>query len=352
MTNNRQANEIVVFERDGQGRLQQGNRVATGGRGSGGGIDPLSSQDSLLLDQDGRWLYAVNAGSTQISRFSIDGNSLELVALVSSRGATPISLTQRGKLLYVLNAGSRPNIHGFRLKDDGSVVKLNRSKRFLASDIAPSGLAESPVQVSFTPDGAWLVLTDRETDEIQIFSVDEKGRPSDNATRWPSVGGGPFGFDFDPRGYLLVSELFGRNPPGVGRAGAVSSYRISEDGALEVLSPSVDNFQAATCWLVSDGRRNAFTTNTASGTLSRYKVRRNGRVRRRGTGGVEYRFPANPGALPIDLAVTPNGKFLYTLNTGRGTVGMFRVRRSGRLVSLGEAGALPIRAGLQGIAAR
>ncbi len=352
MTNNRQANEIVIFERDGQGRLQQSGRVATGGRGSGGGIDPLSSQDSLLLGQESRWLYAVNAGSTQISRFSLEGDALELAALVSSRGATPISLTQHGNLLYVLNASSRPNIQGFRLRNDGGVVKLNRSKRFLASDVAPSGVAEGPVQVSFAPDGNWLVLTDRVTDEIHVFSVDEDGRPSSNATRWPSVGGGPFGFDFDTRGHLLVSELFGSSPPGSGRSGAVSSYGILEDGTLEVVSPSVDNFQAATCWLVSDGRRNAFTTNTASGTLSRYKVRRNGRVRRRGADGVEFRFPVNPGALPIDLAVTPNGRFLYTLNTGRGTVGMFRVRRSGRLVFLGEAGSLPIRSGLQGIAAR
>lgn len=352
MTNNRSTNEIVVFERNAQGRLDEGGRVATGGRGSGGGIDPLSSQDSLILSHDGSSLFAVNAGSAEISRFRVENEALELSDVVRSRGARPVSLTQRGDLLYVLNTGSRPNIHGFRLRDDGTIARLSRSKRFLASDVAPSDRAEGPVQVSFAKDGAWLVITDLETDEIHIFAVDDDGRPSASATRWPSVGGGPFGFDFDRRGYLMVSELFGRSPRGTARGGAASSYRIDDDGTLVLRSRSVENFQAATCWLVSDGRRSAFTTNTASGTLSRYRVRRNGTMRRRGANGVEYRFSGMPSALPIDLAVTPNGRFLYTLNTGRGSVGMFRVRRSGKLIFLGEAGSLPIRAGLQGIAAR
>ena len=352
MTNDRRANEIVVYERDSQGRLRENGRALTGGRGSGGGIDPLSSQDSLLLSREGRSLFAVNAGSSQISRFFVEGVDIELVDVVGSRGAMPISLTTHEGLLYVLNSGSRPNIHGFRLKEDGSLRRLTRSKRFLASDISASGRSEFPVQVSFSPDGSWLVVTDLETDEIQVFAVGEDGRPADDATRWPSVGGGPFGFDFDSRDHLLVSELFGSSPRGTARAGAVSSYTVASDGSLELLSRSVDNFQAATCWLVSDGRRSAFTSNTASGTLSRYKVRKSGRLRLRGDDGVEFRFPGAPAALPIDLAITPDGRFLYSLNTGRGTIGMFRVRPNGRLIFLGEAGALPARSGLQGIAAR
>ena len=351
MTNDRQVNEVVVFDRDVQGRLQQAGRVATGGSGSGGGIDPLSSQSSVVISDDQMSLFVVNAGSSQISRFTIDSTIPVLTDVASSRGASPISLTQHGSLLYVLNAGSRPNIHGFRLTTDGRIVRLTRSKRFLNSMVAPSGRPEGPVQVGFTPDGKWLLLTDRETDELHLFAVDEQGRPADSAVIWPSIGGGPFGFDFSPQGDPLISELFGRNPPGTVFGGAVSSYNIDQAGDLEVVSRSVDNSQAATCWLVSDGRRSAFTTNTASGTLSRYRVRRNGRLRRRGN-GVEFRFVGAPAALPIDLAVTADGRFLYTLNTGRGSVGMFRVRKSGRLIFLGEAGSLPIRSGLQGIAAR
>ena len=349
MTNDPNENEIVLFRRAANGRLNEQGRVATGGRGTGGNIDPLTSQGALILSRDESELYAVNAGSRQITRFRVEGDDLERLAVFSSRGALPVSLTQHDDLLYVLNASNRPHIFGFRLEEDGSVRRLGRSRRFLGSDVAPNGRADQPIQVSFTPDGNWLVLTDAMTDELHIFAVAEDGRPSQTATRWPSVGGGPFGFGFDPRGHLLVSELWGRNPSDTQLDGAVSSYEIFEDGTLELISRSIENNELATCWLVSDGRRSAFTTNTTSGTISRYRVRNNGTLVRKGG---PVRFPGPRDTFPTDMAVTSDGRFLYTLNGGRGTVGMFRVRKSGRLVLLGEAGSLPPSSGLQGIAAR
>lgn len=352
MTNDPQLNEIVVFERNERGRLKETSRALTGGRGSGGDIDPLKSQGSLILSSESRWLFAVNAKSREVSQFAVSGAELELVELVRSRGSFPISLTQSGDLLYLLNAGGRPNIQGFRILDGNGLAPLGDSKRFLASDVAASGRAEGPVQVSFSPDGAYLVLTDRLTDEIHLFSIDSEGRPTDVSVRWPSFGGGPFGFDFDPRGYLLVSELWGRNPPGTQLDGSVSSYRVLTDGTLDNISRAVENSQLATCWLVSDGKRNAYTTNTTSGTLSRYRVQPNGKLRVRPKNGRGYRFRGSPDAFPTDLATTADGRFLYTLNAGRGTIGMFRIRNSGKLAFLGETGSLPAHSGLQGIAAR
>jgi 6-phosphogluconolactonase (cycloisomerase 2 family) len=347
MTNDAVENEIVVFARNEEGLLSQGPTVATGGRGSGGEVDPLQSQGALILSQDGPWLFAVNAGSREISQLAVDGSELELVTVVSSRGSFPTSLGQFGDLLYVLNAGGQPSVQGFRMGDDGTIRKINGSKRFLTSDVAAGGRAAGPVQVEFTPDGTQLVVTDRLTDEIHLFAMGADGRPAADAVRWPSLGVGPFGFDFDPRDVLLVSEVWGRNPAGTVLEGAVSSYEILADGTLENVSRSVENFEAATCWLVSDGRKSAFTTNTTSGTVSRYRVRANGRLKLRGGG---HRFSGSPDAFPTDLAITPDGRFLYTLNTGRGAVGMFFVRKSGKLVFLGETGSLPALAGLQGIA--
>jgi 6-phosphogluconolactonase len=349
MTNDAVENEIVTFARDGEGLLSQGPAVATGGRGSGGEVDPLQSQGSLILSEDGQWLFAVNAGSREISQLAVDGSGLDLVAVVASRGAFPTSLTQFGDLLYVLNAGGRPSVQGFRLGDDGVIRRINGAKRILASDVSARGQAEGPVQIQFAPDGTRLVITDRLTDEIHLLELEDDGRPAADAVLWPSLGVGPFGFDFDSRGFLLISEVWGRNPAGTTLEGAVSSYAILADGTLENVSRSVESFEAATCWLVSDGRRSAFVTNTTSGSVSRYRVRPNGRLKLRGGG---HRFRGAPDAFPTDLAITPDGEFLYTLNTGRGTVGMFTVRRSGRLVLLGETGSLPALSGLQGIAAQ
>jgi 6-phosphogluconolactonase len=58
------------------------------------------------------------------------------------------------------------------------------------------------------------------------------------------------------------------------------------------------------------------------------------------------------GASNLDIAVSADGAFLYSLNAGDGTVGVFAIdQHSGALTSLGAAGRLPAHAGLNGIAA-
>src|SRR5260370_37090040 len=69
MTNDVDRNEVLSYQRVPNGQLLEGRRFATGGRGSGGGIDPLGSQRSLLLSPDGRDLFPVNAGSADVSVF-------------------------------------------------------------------------------------------------------------------------------------------------------------------------------------------------------------------------------------------------------------------------------------------
>jgi hypothetical protein len=52
------------------------------------------------------------------------------------------------------------------------------------------------------------------------------------------------------------------------------------------------------------------------------------------------------------MTLSGDGAFLYTLNAGSGTVGMFAIdQQSGGLTNLGTVGALPAGAGLNGIAA-
>src|SRR5579884_47686 len=49
MTNNADANEVIAYERTPNGTLQSPHKYSTGGRGSGGTVDPLGSQGSLTL---------------------------------------------------------------------------------------------------------------------------------------------------------------------------------------------------------------------------------------------------------------------------------------------------------------
>ncbi|HEY6907069.1 MAG TPA: beta-propeller fold lactonase family protein, partial [Ignavibacteriaceae bacterium] len=99
-SNSAAGNEIVVYTRSHNGSLTLMGSYSTGGQGSGAG---LGSQGAVVLS--GKYIYAVNAGSNDISVMRVDGNSLNLVDKESSGGINPISLTVHHNLLYVLNAG-------------------------------------------------------------------------------------------------------------------------------------------------------------------------------------------------------------------------------------------------------
>jgi 6-phosphogluconolactonase (cycloisomerase 2 family) len=60
----------------------------------------------------------------------------------------------------------------------------------------------------------------------------------------------------------------------------------------------------------------------------------------------------NPaGSTNLDIAVSADGKYLYTTNSGTGNVGIFRIENDGTLTSLGQAGELTKMSGFNGIAA-
>ena len=49
----------------------------------------------------------------------------------------------------------------------------------------------------------------------------------------------------------------------------------------------------------------------------------------------------NPeGATNLDIAISSDGKFLYTLNSGNGTIGIFAIQKDGSLTNVGTAGGI------------
>ena len=112
LTNAAAGNSVVAYNRASDGTLTLAGTYPTGGLGTGAA---LGSQGALVLSEDGRWLFAVDAGSNEISVLSVDRNGLSLADKVSSGGTMPISLTANGDLLYVLSAGGNGNITGFNI---------------------------------------------------------------------------------------------------------------------------------------------------------------------------------------------------------------------------------------------
>lgn len=330
-TNSAAGNEIRAFDRAPDGSLSPAGTFATGGAGTGAG---LGSQGAVQLDDHGKRLFTVNTGSNGITSFKITPRGLRLRDVEPSNGNRPISLTVHGDLLYVLNAGS-DQISGFRIRGSGDLQPLAGSTRGL------SGAGSDPAQVEFSPSGDVLAVTEKATNRIDTFRIGGDGRPGELRSG-PSAGQTPFGFAFDRRENLIVSEAFGGAPS----ASALSSYDVAADREIAPISPVVLTGQTSACWvIVTENGRFAYSANTGSGNISSYKVDRDGSIAllesiAADTGG---------GSAPADLALDA-GRHLFVLNSGAGTVGAYRVRGDGGLVPVDVVGGLP--AGSAGLAAR
>jgi 6-phosphogluconolactonase (cycloisomerase 2 family) len=342
---NQVENAVAVFHRSAQGKLTPAGEFPTGGAGDpvppgGGGPapDPLASQGALILGRGNQLLFAVNAGSNQISVLKIRGSGLDLVDVADSGGTRPISLTLHEGLLYVLNAGGTPNITGFSVGDDGTLTPLADSTQPLIG-----GAAADPAQIGFSSDGGLLVVTEKAGNRLNTYIIDENGLPSapiDN----PSNGMTPFGFAFNNAGILIVSEPFGGAP----NQSALSSYDAPGDGVLNVISGSVPDLQTAACWVVTTNNgKLAFASNTGSGNVSSYRLSgENGTL----TLVNSVAGDTGAGSAPIDMALNNSSRFLYVLGGASQSVASFRVERNGNLTSIDSDGELPL--GAQGIAAK
>lgn len=331
MSNDASGNAILVFARRADGRLEPADAVDTGGLGSGSG---LGNQGALALTASERWLLAVNAGSDTVSVLRVNEDSLRLIDTQKSNGTLPISVTVHGDLVYVLNGGS-DSIAGFRLGAQGKLDPLKNSVRRL-------DVGTQPAEIAFSPDGKFLLVTEKGPSKIVTFPVGGDGLAGAPLVQ-DSNGVTPFGFAFGKRGQLLVSEAFG----GDANASATSSYELHSDGTLRTISSSVADFQSANCWtsITPDGRF-AYVTNTGSGTISGYSIDFKGHLQLLDTDGVT----GLTGGRPIDLAMTASGRFLYSLVSDTNEIDAFRVQADGSLAPLSSNVGVPD--GANGLAVR
>jgi len=339
MTNAINRNEVISYKRAADGSLQENRKFATGGRGSGGNNDPLGSQGSLTLSQDRTLLFAVNAASGDFSVFRVHGADLSLTDRELSGGSEPNAVAQYGHLVYVLNAGGSSNVVGFRLRDDGTLHQIPNSLSYLSTNI--SGGAS----LAFSPNGQFLLVTERETNNIDAFAVQSNGTLSAIVIN-PSAGPGAFSVTFAPNGTALVTET---GPAGGNDASAISSYSINSNGTLNTISASVPTLGAATCWnAVTPNGKWVYTSNAGTSNISGFTINSNGSL----TALAGTIVGTNPsGATNLDIVVSSDGKFLYSLDGEIGEISIFGIQSDGTLTTPKTIGNLPKNAGFNGIAA-
>lgn len=323
-TNAVAGNAVLFFARSEDGSLGAPISFPTGGTGSGGG---LGNQSGIALDAYATHLYVVNAGSNTISVFAVQSAGLVLEQTIASGGTQPISLAVSDELLYVLNDGGVANISGFHLRRNGSLDPIANSTRPLTANVPDAA------QIGFNRSERRLIVTEKATNNIVTFRLDQWDRPEAPIVT-ASSGATPFGFYVsERRGDLIVSEAFG----GAANASAVSSYKL-RNGVPQTITASAPTTESAACWIALSGdEKFVYTSNTASNTISGFALGRDGSLELLDADGVT----ATTGAGPIDLATREGLDFLYSLDRVGGQVSFYYITADGALRPLGVVGGLP-----------
>ncbi len=320
-SNSLETNYILTYKISNKGFLHLAGSTASGGAGAG---KPLGSQGALVVDKAHEWLYAVNAGSNSVSSFKIDGGKLTLAHTVTTGGIKPVSVSVYNDRLVVLNNGS-DNINGFKIGAGGTLTPIEGSLKSL------SGAGVDAPQVSFTPGGELVIVTEKATNILGTFKVKYDGSLSDGIFT-PSVGKTPFGFEFSRQRFLIVSNAAG----GAVAGGSATSYVTANGGVPEDINGAVANFKGAPCWVaITKHGRFAYITNTASNNVSSYYI---------GPWGGLYLVQseaAKTDMSPLDIVVAANNFYVYVLNSKSNTIGQYQRKHFGGLELKSTTSGLP-----------
>jgi DNA-binding beta-propeller fold protein YncE len=285
-----------------------------------------------------------------------------LIDVEGSGGVFPVSLTLHKDILYVLNSGKEGTIAGFRVQGDCMVVPLAGSSRSLAAfndafpAPEPGEVLTTPAQVSFTPDGAKLVVSIKGGlasgfgGRIVVYALNGDGLiTGDGVSTEFSVAentGGPFAFSFDMNGHLYVTHA---------NSFTVASYRLSGDNTLKRIDGPVSTGTPFPCWIVQNGQF-AYIANfgriaaveeglevDGPGVISALRINQSdGTFELIDDDAAVYPDEVN-GNHAIDITLIrggAQGPFLYGVQPRTGTVQGWKVNADGSLTNLGRVDGL------------
>ena len=185
--------------------------------------DPLGSQSSVIVSQNEKFLFVVNAGDNTITSMRIYKDKIKKIMTVNSGGIFPVSLTEHNNLLYVLNAAEESNLSAFKVLVDGSLEELPITKPSFGVfplDGTQPNTVTTPSQVGFNNDGTKLIVCVKENallgqkGGLYVYDVNKSDGTLSDEVKPISEGFIPFSFIVKDN-ILVVDQIFGLipNPP-------------------------------------------------------------------------------------------------------------------------------------------
>jgi 6-phosphogluconolactonase len=337
-TNDQVANKVMKFDRYADGRIKRRQVVRTGGQGARqpqpgcdppGGCPILDTNGEVLVTPNGKLVFAVNAGSNTISAFRETPHGLKRVDQVDSGGMFPESLTVHGHKLYVLNENSA-SIAGFRFSSKGKMKPIAGSVQSISA-----GAENLPRQIGFDRTGRMLAVSLFKANAIDTFVLKADGTPDPAVPRVTSPASSPlpFGFAFDPKNRLVVSEV-----KSLTEFGDTSTYGVDPKTGKLTPIDTEGSQSGAPCWVeVTKDGRYVFVVNAAATdaggtpTVTTYGLD--------SAGSLDFMGLTQPDQgefARTDEALSRDSRYLYVLAPsvfGKGTshIDQYRVKKNGGL---------------------
>ena len=297
-------------------------------------------------------MFAVNAGSNSVSSFRWTPAGLKLGRVHSSGGKFPNSLTTHGNLLYVLDSGIFPmpgppvpgNIAGLRFNAAGHLTPMSGSIQPLTPTVPGlAGRLASTTTASCSSCRCSAIRRcrprgDRLNRHVQVGASGAASAPTPHDATTPF----PFGFAFDPKDHLIMSQVTSLTVPG---AGDTASYNVAASGALTPIA-TVGTNGTAPCWVTVTGNgKYAYVVNTGGGAptgafTSEYRVFPGGGLKLLGHTPVRNEFAAT------DETLSSDSHYLYVLSTAATPathhIDEYRVGANGILTFIGQTPAMAV----------
>jgi 6-phosphogluconolactonase (cycloisomerase 2 family) len=365
-------NSVLAFSRSSDGTLSQIGTFSTHGTGQLNlpkVVGPDDSSQEVVATADGRFLFAVNQGSNSVAAFRIrrDGG-LDFIGTFDSGGVQPDSIGIVNGKLYVSNRGDAanpgpggvpapnpgtvaPNITAFTIDSDGSLAPIANSTVALAvGTVASQNLISRDGRFLFSDIFGVNGGTVPQSNTLAPFQVEGNGTlklaPGGNVAAQAPGATTPapalLGADINPTRNIVYAGLTGLNE--------VAVFTYNGTGRLTFVGASDPNNQGGggPCWVaVSPDGKFLYTGDTGTDSVGVYSLANPlhpVQVQELFLGG-PLTPPGSPTGTPrqtavFQVAVDPSGRYLYAISQNTSPNGAFQEGNQLHILSVGRDGTL------------
>jgi 6-phosphogluconolactonase len=318
------------------------------------GLAAESTDPSFVaVHPNGKYLYAVNevdefAGqkSGGVSAFAIDrrNGGLKLLNQVASRGGSPcyISLDRTAKFVLVANYGGG-SVASFPVRGDGSLGEAASFVQHAGSSVNKER-QEGPHThwIGTSPDNRFALAADLGLDEVLVYRFDAgKGTLTPNTPAFAKVnpGAGPRHVVFHGNGKFayLLTEMENSVTTFAYKASNGTLAPLQTLSALSILRKDYSGPKEAAEIAVHPNGKFLYASNRAGlDTVSVFSIEP-----AKGTLKLKNEYPTL-GKTPRHFAIDPTGKFLLAANQESDNIIVFRIdSMTGALSPTGETTEVP-----------